>query len=323
MLKKLLDLLSNFFNSIFGKKKTTETTKPKKEKPVRVIPPKPTDDDLHDGSEVPVDTIVVVNEMDVDDSPIEVEEPEPPVEASTTTTTEPQVEPGASDGGDTSGEEPSAPEPPAEPEKKGRYLWCLDNGHGVKQAGKRSPKFTLNGKEVQLLEYEFNRDVVQRIMKALDEAGVAYFDVVPNVEEVGSFLPERVGLANDKDSDLPKLYISVHANAGPVATSNDWTSGSISGIETWFHHKSKSGKKMAAIFQKKLIEKTGLKNRHLKSTKERMLYVLKHTRMPAILTENAFYNNKIEVKKLMSDSMRQKIADAHIEAILEIEEKGL
>ncbi len=45
--------------------------------------------------------------------------------------------------------------------------------------------------------------------------------------------------------------------------------------------------------------------------------------MPAILTENGFYNNKEEVADLMKDSFRQKIADAHIDAILEIEKNGI
>ncbi len=45
--------------------------------------------------------------------------------------------------------------------------------------------------------------------------------------------------------------------------------------------------------------------------------------MPAILTENGFYNNKTEVLFLMSEEGRQKIADAHVAAILEIEQNGL
>lgn len=319
MFQKIIDLISNFFSSIFGKKKKEapkkETTK--KDKTIRVVPPSPSKGDLQDGSEVPVDTIVVVNEMEVEEGPLEIEEtPSSPTDTPADS---------GSAGGASSGEDPATPsEPtaPTEPEKKGRYLWCLDNGHGIKQAGKRSPKFELNGKEVQLLEYEFNRDVVERIMKALKEVGVHFFDVVPDVLEVGSFLKERVERANKKASDLPKIYVSVHANAGP-ANSGEWVTPSISGIETWFHHNSKKGKKIAAIFQKKLVDKTGLKNRHLKSTKDRMLYVLKHTNMPAILTENGFYNNKTEAKKLLSNSMRQKVADAHVEAILEIEKNGL
>ena len=45
--------------------------------------------------------------------------------------------------------------------------------------------------------------------------------------------------------------------------------------------------------------------------------------MTAILTENGFYNNQDQCLKLLKDSVRQKIADAHVAAILEIEENGI
>ena len=47
------------------------------------------------------------------------------------------------------------------------------------------------------------------------------------------------------------------------------------------------------------------------------------TRMTAVLTENGFYNNKKEALNLMKEEVRQQIADAHVAAILEIEENGL
>jgi len=218
-----------------------------------------------------------------------------------------------------------APEPepePAPPGHKQRYLWCLDNGHGSLTAGKRSPVYEENGKEVQFFEYEFNRDIVARIIKQLEEKGVAYFNVVPEVE-IDNFLQGRVDRANAKPSKLPKIYLSIHANAGPAKSSRHWTADSIKGIETWFFHGSKRGQKLASIFQRHLIAKTGLHNRHLKSRPTKQFYVLRRTAMPAVLTENGFYNNRHEVKLLMSDSMRQKIADAHVDAIMEIEKNGL
>ncbi|NJL77353.1 MAG: N-acetylmuramoyl-L-alanine amidase [Saprospiraceae bacterium] len=66
-----------------------------------------------------------------------------------------------------------------------------------------------------------------------------------------------------------------------------------------------------------------MENRGLKSTELRQLYVLKYTNMPSVLTENGFFNNEQEVKKLMRDEIRQAIADAHVAAIMEIEKNGL
>ena len=126
--------------------------------------------------------------------------------------------------------------------------------------------------------------------------------------------------ANNHPSKKKKIFVSIHANAGAAAP-NGWTEAE--GIETWFFHGSRTGKKIAAIFQKHLIEQVNWTNRGIKSRPTSQFYVLRNTSMPAILTENGFFNNKEQVKELMKDEVRQKIANAHVAAILEIEEKGL
>ncbi len=200
-----------------------------------------------------------------------------------------------------------------------RYLWCLDNGHGNQTAGKRSPVLE-DGR--QLLEYRFNREIVRRIIEKLESLNVAYFNVVPE-EDIGDFLAGRVNRANNKSSALPRIYVSIHANAAPTSPGKEWASDSIRGIETWYFSKSASGKRIAAIFQRHLIEFTGFKNRRLKTKKSGTeFFVLRKTTMPAILTENGFYNNRLEVVELLKDEVQQQIADAHVAAILEIEANG-
>lgn len=201
-----------------------------------------------------------------------------------------------------------------------RYLWCLDNGHGRLTRGKRSPLFA--DRKTRFFEYEFNRDIVARIVAKLDEIGIKYFVTVPEVD-VDNYLEIRVKRANEKRSILPKIFVSIHSNAAPARSANDWAPASISGIETWHFHGSKRGQRIAGVFQKHLLSKTGWKNRHLKSRSNNQFYVLRKTRMPAILTENGFYNNKTQVAELMKPAIRQKIADAHVAAILELEEKGI
>ena len=340
MLKRLAEIFSSFFAAIFGRSKTSppgsdSSFSPHDKKPGLI----------EDSSDVPPDTIMVVDVMDVD-IPVSDNDPGPfadndkenAIDPPPTSDTAPQPQPATgtdgtptSDPDPTSGDsgetptadEPSLPSAPPSPAHQQRYLWCLDNGHGKLQPGKRSPVWkNEDGKEVQFLEYEFNRDIVERIIKQLDKIGVAYFDVVPDVLEVGSFLEERVARVNKKESNLPKLFVSVHSNAGPAAAGK-WIAPGIRGVETWFAHNSKKGKKMAAIFQRHILKKTGFKDRRLKSTQIKNLYVLVKTVMPAILTENGFYNNKEEVKELMKNSVRQKIADAHVAAILEIEKHGV
>lgn len=317
MLSKLLEAFKSLFSNLFGGRKPKQDTT----KPTVPQPPKEEAELPQDGSEISPDTVVVIaNEMEaIEIIPTEPdkdfdedifagsETPDPaPEEVITPPVNEPVVEP-----------EDLQPPPP---EPKGRFLWCLDNGHGSQTPGKRSPVFD-DGK-TQLMEYEFNRDIVRRIMTELDKHGVSYFNVVPEVD-IDDFLQGRVDRANNFKTELPKLFVSVHSNAAPARSSRDWASSSISGIETWHYHGSKRGQKMAAIFQRHLIEKTRFQNRHLKSRPSGQFFVLRKTRMTAVLTENGFYNNKQEALNLMKDEVRRQIADAHVAAILEIEKNGL
>lgn len=331
MLGRFLESLRNLFASMFGTKR--DQPQPPAPKPAPA-PPRPTPpvnpaptpspsvpnppadpttappadpNDPQDASELQPDTVIIVAH-ELEKVTIDPNEPDADFDEDVVSVEEePEPEP-----------EPT-PTPPSTPQRQQRYLWCLDNGHGSKTAGKRSPVMA-DGR--QLLEYEFNRDIVARIIERLDKEGVAYYNVVPEVN-IDNFLEGRVLRANRKSSRLPKIFVSVHANAGPAASSQSWTADSIRGVETWFYHGSKKGQRIARVFQKHIVDATGFVNRHLKSRPERQFYVLRKTRMPAVLTENGFYNNRHEVQALLRDDVRQKIADAHVAAILEVEENGI
>ncbi|MEM8900374.1 MAG: hypothetical protein AAGC85_19820, partial [Bacteroidota bacterium] len=59
-----------------------------------------------------------------------------------------------------------------------KFVWCLDNGHGSLQAGKRWPD---PDDGTQLLEWKFNRAIVREIIRQIDDQdlGIQYFNVVP------------------------------------------------------------------------------------------------------------------------------------------------
>ena len=334
MLLKIIDFFKSLFSGFGTTKRPGTTPKPP---PTTSYPtshlPIANETEPQDGSEITADTaVVVVHESDpiiLTNDPIdatavdgveeeeptvtETEPPAPPVPDPTPTTPAVDTEPEPTTDTTTPTEVTKPPKP-----HKARFLWCLDNGHGKKTRGKRSPKLE-DGR--QFLEYEFNRDIVKRMTKILDKKGVKYFNVVPE-EDVDNFLEERVSRANAKTSSLPKLFVSIHANAAP-APLGKWSDPKVSGIETWYYHNNTRGRKIAAIFQKHLIDATGWKNRHIKSRPTNQFYVLRNTRMTAILTENGFYNNKAECLELFKSSVRDKIAKAHVDAILEIEKEGV
>ncbi|MCB0555627.1 MAG: N-acetylmuramoyl-L-alanine amidase [Phaeodactylibacter sp.] len=312
MFSKILDAIRGLFSNLFGGGGSSKPSKPTKPG----IDPELNKDLPQDGSEIRPDTIIVIaDEMEhVVIPPGQIDEgfdddifsPSPKEEGPIIVAPDPP--------------QPKPDPKPSATGHKARYLWCLDNGHGKQTPGKRSPVFD-DGK-TQLFEYEFNRDIVARIKKQLDEKGVSYFITVPEVD-IDDFLQGRVDRANAKKSDLPKIFVSIHSNAAPARSANDWAADSISGIETWFFHNSKTGQKIAGIFQQHLVDHTGFVNRHLKSRPDGQFYVLRKTNMPSVLTENGFYNNKKQAAELMKPEVRQKIADAHVAAIMEIEENGL
>ena len=311
MLQKIFDAIRSLFAALFGGGKTQNKVDPPQPKPRPdkiVIKPQ-------DGADIKPDTADVVEKSEKD--PIIVDPTDPDKEFDLEEE-DPEELPGEEKVEEQADPTENKPKPVSD--HKPRYLWCLDNGHGKNTAGKRSPFF--GDGQLQFREYEFNRDIVSRITKALDEKGVKYYNVVPEIE-IGDFLQGRVERANNKRSSLPKLYISIHANAGPAASMQDWTAPSVNGIETWYYHGSKRGQKLAGIFQKHLIDETGFNSRGLKSRSKSQFYVIRKTRMTAILTENGFYNNLAECRELMKESVRQQIADAHVLAIMEVEKTGL
>ncbi len=335
MFEKIAAFFRSIFRSLFGgaesssrgKNSGTDRHKPNTNNDTQKELPKAEPDFPQDAHEVDKDTaaaIVVVDEsepvaLEPGDDPADNIDPENPGVAAIPADTEVIDAPVITEPEtpETETQPPVEEEPPVveKPRHKARYTWCLDNGHGKRTAGKRSPKLEDGS---QFFEYEFNRDIVKKITAQLDEIGVKHFNVVPEID-IDNFLEGRVARANNLKSDLPKIYLSIHSNA---FGNSGWELPS--GIETWFFHNSRAGRAIARVFQKRLINKLGWKNRNLKSYPgKRQFYVLRNTSMPAVLTENGFYTNKEECKLLMKDNIRQKIADAHVEAILEIERNGL
>ena len=181
-----------------------------------------------------------------------------------------------------------------------KYLYILDNGHGLNTKKKESQIWS-NG--TQLLEYQFNRNVVKYLSFMLRESGIDFEILVTELKDI--LLKERVKRANKLKQD--SILISIH--------SNQFTSEKVYGFETHYY---KSGLKIAEIFQKYLGQMS--KDRGIKQSN---FYIIKHSSMPAILTENGFYSNEKECKKLLNPQFQYEIAEQHFRAILEIENNNI
>lgn len=192
----------------------------------------------------------------------------------------------------------------------------LDNGHGglingtYQTPGKRSPIWSDGS---QLFEGEFNRAIVNGIIEELTTLRIPYENIAPEYRDVT--LPTRVKRAN-KYGSRNCFYISVHSNAGGGHGSEIFTSV-----------RNTRSDAIATVFGEEF--KREFPNRRLRTDfsdgdldKEKNFYVLKHTRMPAILTENFFMDNEEECKSLlMTREGRSKIIRYHVEAIKRVQQE--
>lgn len=170
----------------------------------------------------------------------------------------------------------------------------LDAGHGGKDPGAVG-----NG----LKEKDLTLSIVKKIGKLLgDYEGVQV--LYSRTGDTYSSLSERAAAANKAGADF---FISVHINATP----------SGSGFETYVNTNA-SSKSVAYqnVLHPEVMKAIGkVKDRG----KKRANYaVLRDTKMPAILTENLFIDNRNDGKLLKQDSFLDSVAQGHVDGIVKI-----
>ena len=171
---------------------------------------------------------------------------------------------------------------------KSKYLWIFDNGHGgiingvYQTAGKRSPIWD---------------DGTQ--------------------EDVS--LSARTKKANDiyRESNKPCIYVSIHANGYTAESANGWEVYTSEGETQSDHIATVLFNEADREFPNYTMRKDTYSDGDV--DKEANFYVLIHTAMPAILSENFFMTNQRDCNLLMSESGRDRIAKIHIEMINKIE----
>lgn len=178
-------------------------------------------------------------------------------------------------------------------------LVCIDCGHAKSTAGKRAF-------DESFFEYEFNRDVGQRLGNHLKRHGISISYSCDLSVEYDESLSTRCKRANDLKADV---FVSIHANA----YGTDWNDANGWEIFCYGTDKNSDGYKLAQCIRDE-SELLGLKDRGIKDGSH--LGVLRGTRMTAVLIEHGFYTNKTELAKLKSPEWREKFAIADAKGIL-------
>lgn len=178
-------------------------------------------------------------------------------------------------------------------------LIALDDGHGIDTAGKRTPVVPELGRFIK--ENEFNRAVVKYMDEHLKYIGFKTLLVAPT--DADASLVTRTNLANSRGADA---YFSIHYDA----MGNVW--GSAEGHSIFVYPGSTTSKKLAECVAEFLKQGTAQKWRGIK---EQNFHVLRETKMPAILSENGFMDNKREALLMIDASFQKEVAREHVQGI--------
>lgn len=183
---------------------------------------------------------------------------------------------------------------------------ALGAGHGINTAGKRCMKaldpnetreWWLNDRICDMIESKL-KDYEGYELLRLDDSDDGKDDVA---------LSTRVTRANNWGADF---YLSVHHNAGANGTN-------AGGIVAFSYYNSSS----AAVAWRDelydaLIDHTGLKGNRSQPKTTAGFYVLKYTKMPAVLLELGFMDSKLDVPVILTNDFAEKCADAIVEVIV-------
>lgn len=191
----------------------------------------------------------------------------------------------------------------------------LDPGHSISTAGKRSPVWEDGS---QLLEYEFNRAIVNKLAALLKAAAIKYTITCPTekglAEDASADLVKRVNLANALNKKSPTLFLSIHGNA---------FNGKARGFEFYTSLGETSSDRYASIIASELQQE--FPNDKFRADyadgdidKESPLYVTKHTDGAAVLAELLFFDNYDDCKIMMSEVGQNKMVKALFNAIIRI-----
>lgn len=191
----------------------------------------------------------------------------------------------------------------------------IDPGHGGNDEGTEY---------YHLAEKDLTLDVGLRLEKTLQSLN--FPTVLTRRDDHYVALSERVAVANKLDH---AIFVSIHFNSSSASA--------ISGVETYFADQKlppsqdwtwigffsradepqlDNGESLAGAIQAALVTRLNAPNRGIQG---RALYVVRHTRVPAVLVEGGFISNPFESELLRNDEYRQRMANAIAEGIVSYE----
>jgi N-acetylmuramoyl-L-alanine amidase len=141
-------------------------------------------------------------------------------------------------------------------------------------------------------------DVARRLRKYLEDAG--FRTVMTRSSDTFVTLDQRVGRANRQRR---AIFVSIHFNAARRRGAN--------GIETFYA--SARARKLAGLIQRYAMKTTSGENRGIKRAR---FYVLRRSRIPAVLIECGFLTNPQDARRASRPAWRDQLARQIARAII-------
>lgn len=171
----------------------------------------------------------------------------------------------------------------------------IDPGHGGVDKG---------GHFGRVYEKHLALDTSYRLESTLK--GMGYRTVMTRRSDLFISLPERCRIANQHRN---AIFVSVHYNY-------TWKKH-VSGIETFYY--GQSSRKLASYVQSGMLRHTRTVDRGVKFGR---FYVIRHTKIPAILIEGGFVSNTDERNRMKSAYFREAVARGIAEGIQRYRRSG-
>ena len=177
---------------------------------------------------------------------------------------------------------------------------AIDAGHGINTQGKRCAKqFDIN----ETREWSLNSRIATKVCEKLAIIGIETIRLDDTSGKTDIPLNTRTKNANNANVEL---VVSIHHNAGGGT-----------GTETYVYNTAtlngKTGK-IAKLINDKVVLKTGMKNRGVKTQD---LAIIRDTKMPACLIECGFMDNANDTPIILTEEFANKVAEGIVEAIVE------
>ena len=189
-------------------------------------------------------------------------------------------------------------------------LILLVPAHHKNTKGKQSP-------DGRLKEYQYSREIINRVIKNLTDKGYTAINPIPETEEELP-LSEQCKIINNislKESAKDCICISPHINA--AGNGSEWMNAR--GWSCFIYRGASEKTKELAGCLEEAAKEEGLKIRYEYPGVPYWvsgLYICKNTIIPCVLTESLFQDNKDDVDFLLSEEGKEAITNLHVQGIL-------